>query len=184
MSYNLAHQNRTIAIASDFRVDRSQIARNPTERRDFWLGKRKRKSLVTFHRALQSQCSIALTCLQSGIRPANHRGAKREIPGSALEIGPGQKPINKETHKQNFPGLSRDYPGTVPGLSRDCPEISWEFCLCVSLFPQEKGKHINNLTPTHFRDNPAKLFIWRVPNPPGANTLVAARGLGGLRSLV
>ena len=59
-----------------------------------------------------------------------------------------------------FTGLSRDYPGTVPGLCRPFPEISWEFCLCVSLFRQEKGKHINNLTPTHFRDNPAKLFMF------------------------
>ena len=58
-----------------------------------------------------------------------------------------------------FTGLSRDYPGTVPGLSRPFPEISWEFCLCVSLFLQEKWKHINNLTPTHFRDNPARLFM-------------------------
>ena len=58
-----------------------------------------------------------------------------------------------------FTGLSRDYPGTVPGLSRPFPEISWEFRLCVSLFPRKKGKHINNLTPTHFRDNPAKLFM-------------------------
>ena len=59
-----------------------------------------------------------------------------------------------------FTGLSRDYPGIVPGLSRPFPEISWEFCLCVSLFPQEKEKHINNLTPIHFRDNPAKLFMF------------------------
>ena len=75
----------------------------------------------------------------------------------------GKKPINKKTHKQNFHGIA----GTVPGLSRPFPEISWEFCLCVSLFlfmcfpfSQEKGKHINNLTPTHFRDNPAKLFMF------------------------
>ena len=27
-------------------------------------------------------------------------------------------------------------------------------------FPPGKGKHINNLTPTHFRDNPAKLFMF------------------------
>ena len=59
-----------------------------------------------------------------------------------------------------FTGLSRDYPGTVPGLSRPFPEISWEFCLCVSLFAQENGKHINNLTPTHFQDNRAKLFMF------------------------
>ena len=64
-----------------------------------------------------------------------------------------KKRINKETQKQNCPGI-------IPGLSRPLPEISWEFCLCVSLFPQEKGKHINTLTPTHFRDNPAKLFMF------------------------
>ena len=66
---------------------------------------------------------------------------------------------NKKTHKHNFHGI-------VPKLSRDCPgpgtipEISWEFCLCVSLFPQGKGKRINNLTPTHFQDNPAKLSMF------------------------
>ena len=49
----------------------------------------------------------------------------------------------KKTHKQNFHGI-------VQGLSRPFPEISWEFCLCVSLLPQEKGEHINNLTPTPF----------------------------------
>ena len=54
-----------------------------------------------------------------------------------------------------FTGLSWDYPGTVPGLSWPFPEISCEFCLCVP----EKGKHINNLTPTHFQDDPAKLFV-------------------------
>ena len=32
--------------------------------------------------------------------------------------------------------------------------------MCFPLFPKEKGKHINNLTPTHFRDNPAKLFMF------------------------
>ena len=69
------------------------------------------------------------------------------------DVGAGKKPINKKTHKQNFHG-------TVPGLSRPLPEISWEFCLCVSLFPGEKGKHINNLTPTQFRDNPAKLLMF------------------------
>ena len=41
----------------------------------------------------------------------------------------------------SFKGLSRDYPGTVPGLSRHFLEMSWEFCLCVSLFPQEKATH-------------------------------------------
>ena len=40
----------------------------------------------------------------------------------------GKKPINRKTHKQNLHRI-------VPGLSRPFPQISWEFCLCVSLFP-------------------------------------------------
>ena len=49
--------------------------------------------------------------------------------------------------------------------------------MCFSLFPPEKGKHINNLTPTHFRDNPAKLFMFIgffPPTPRGScnNTLL------------
>ena len=55
----------------------------------------------------------------------------------------GKKPINKQTHKQNFHG-------TVPGLSRPFPEISWEFCLCVSLFPHEKGKTHKQFDPHPF----------------------------------
>ena len=74
-----------------------------------------------------------------------------------------KKTINKKTHKQNFHGI---VPGLSRGLSRPFPEISWEFCLCVSLLPQERGKHINNLTPTHFRDNPAKCLCLLVFCPP------------------
>ena len=70
--------------------------------------------------------------------------------------------------KQLFHGLSREYPGIVPGLSRHFPEISWEFCFRVSLFAQEKGNTQTNLTPTHSRDNPEKLFMFIVilsPSP-------------------
>ena len=70
-------------------------------------------------------------------------------------IRAGEKPINDKTHEQKFPGIVRDYLGTVPRLSRHFPEISWEICLCVSLFPQEKATH-----PTHFRDNPEKLCMY------------------------
>ena len=48
-------------------------------------------------------------------------------------VGDG-KPINKKPHKQDFHGI-------VPGLSRHFLEISWEFCLCVSLFPTRKATH-------------------------------------------
>ena len=30
---------------------------------------------------------------------------------------------------------------SIPGQSRHFPEISWELCLCVSFFPQEKATH-------------------------------------------
>ena len=64
-SRGLAHQNRTIAIASDFRVDG---AKSPEiSQKEGVLGSeiatRNRKSLATFHRALKSQCSIAFSCL-------------------------------------------------------------------------------------------------------------------------
>ena len=62
---NLAHQNRTIAIASDFRVDRAKSPEIP--QKEGVLGSeiaaRNRKSLATFYRTLKSQCSIAVSCL-------------------------------------------------------------------------------------------------------------------------
>ena len=63
---DLAHQNRTIAIASDFRVDGVKSPEFP--QKEWVLGSeiaaRNRKSLAIFHRTLKSQCSIALPCLQ------------------------------------------------------------------------------------------------------------------------
>ena len=59
--WTLAHQNRTIAIASDFRVDGAKSPEIP--QKEGVLGSeiaaRNRKSLATFHRNLKSQCSIA-----------------------------------------------------------------------------------------------------------------------------
>ena len=61
----LAHQNRTIAIASDLRVDGAKSPGFP--QKEWVLGSeiaaRNRKSLATFHRTLKSQCSIAFSCL-------------------------------------------------------------------------------------------------------------------------
>ena len=64
-TWGLAHQNRTIAIASDFRVDG---AKSPEIlQKEGVLGLEivawNRKSLATFHRTLTSQCSIAFSCL-------------------------------------------------------------------------------------------------------------------------
>ena len=65
MTIDLAHQTRTIAIASDFRVDGAKSPEIP--QKEGVLGSeiaaRNRKSLATFHRTLKSQCSIAFSCL-------------------------------------------------------------------------------------------------------------------------
>ena len=63
----LAHQNRTIAIASDFRVDG---AKSPEilQKEGIWgseVAARNHKSLATFHRTLN--CNAALLCLVLGI---------------------------------------------------------------------------------------------------------------------
>ena len=70
MIYYLAHQNRTIAIASDFRVDGAKIARNPAERTGLGPGiaALNRESLATFHRTLKSQCSIAFFLSRKSLR--------------------------------------------------------------------------------------------------------------------
>ena len=59
------HQNRTIAIASDFRVDGAKSPEIP--QKEGVLGSeiaaRNRRSLATFHRTLKSQCIIAVSSL-------------------------------------------------------------------------------------------------------------------------
>ena len=61
----LAHQNRTIAIASDFRVDGAKSPEIPQKGGVLGseIAARNRKTLATFHRTLESQCSIAFSCL-------------------------------------------------------------------------------------------------------------------------
>ena len=67
-----------------------------------------------------------------------------------------RRPMSKKTHKQYFhgivPGLSRDYPGIFPRFPGNVVYV-------FSLFPQDKGKTLTNLTPTRSRDNPEKLFM-------------------------
>ena len=62
---DLAHQNRTIAIASDFRGDG---AKSPEiqQKEEGWgseITARNRRSLATFDRTLKSQCSTAFSCV-------------------------------------------------------------------------------------------------------------------------
>ena len=79
---NLAHQNRTTAIASDFRVDRaeSQEILQKEGVPGSKIAARNRKSLATFHRTLNSQCSTALSRKSlaiSGVRDG-HRNRKSQ----------------------------------------------------------------------------------------------------------
>ena len=79
----LAHQNRTIAIASDFRVDGAKSPEIPQQ--EGVLGSEiaapNRRSLATFHRTLKSQCIIAVSCFGnraiSGVRDG-HRNRKSQ----------------------------------------------------------------------------------------------------------
>ena len=93
---DLAHQNRTIAIASDFRVDGAKSPEIP--QKEGVLGSeiatRNRKSLATFHRTLKSQCT--LLCLVSefarflgsamGIAIANRKSQKNRCDFGALRL--------------------------------------------------------------------------------------------------
>ena len=76
-------------------------------------------------------------------------GTLRQVPKLLKNIA-GKKPINNKHINKIFTGLSRDYPGTDPGRSRPFPEISWEFCLCVSLFPHEKRETHEQFDPHPF----------------------------------
>ena len=83
INITLAHQNRTIAIASDFRVGGAKSPEIPQQ--ELVLGSeiavRNRRSLATFHRTLKSQCIIAFSCLGnraiSGVRDG-HRNRKSQ----------------------------------------------------------------------------------------------------------
>ena len=73
----LAHQNRTIASASDFRVDG---AKSPeiSQKEGVWgseIAARNRRSLATVHRTLKSQCKVSEIAAISGVRDG-HRNRK------------------------------------------------------------------------------------------------------------
>ena len=88
----LAHQNRRIAIASDFRVDgaKSPEILQTEEVLGSEIAARNRKSLATFHHTLKSQCSIAFSCLGnraiSGVRDG-HRNRKSANRKNRCDLG-------------------------------------------------------------------------------------------------
>ena len=122
---SLAHQNRTIAIASDFRVDGAKSPEIP--QKEGVLGSeiaaRNRKSLATFHRTLKSQCGIAFSCFGnraiSGVRDG-HRNRKSQnslrfrcakqasmavalpiSPVYCIKVAPFLEPKGKDPHPQD-----------------------------------------------------------------------------------
>ena len=62
---NLAHQNRTIAIASNFPRWRSRIARNPAERKGFRLRNRSSKSQIVSDFPSQPEIAMQHCCVLS-----------------------------------------------------------------------------------------------------------------------
>ena len=64
---NLAHQNRTIAMASDFRVDGAKSPEISQKERVLGpeIAARNHRTQANFHRTLKLQCSIAFSCLRN-----------------------------------------------------------------------------------------------------------------------
>ena len=102
----LAHQNRTIAMASDFRVDGAKSPELP--QKEGVLGSeiaaRNRKSLATFHRTLKSQCSNCFLLSRKSLRflgvRDGHRNRKsqKSLRFRCAEIF-GYKGLGKNTPK-------------------------------------------------------------------------------------
>ena len=86
----LAHQNRTIAIASDLRVDGAKSPEIP--QKEGILGSeiaaRNRRSLATFLSPLKSQCIIAVSCLGNrAISGARDRKSQKSLRFRCAELG-------------------------------------------------------------------------------------------------
>ena len=131
----LAHQNRTIAIASDFRVDGAKSPEIP--QKEGVLGSdiaaRNRKSLATFHRTLKSQCSIALSCLANRCDFSGYeKSARSFLEFSCIKFfhvpgHPGHS-VSKTTEKgQLHKVFVRDIPTSGPRMSQEYPAQT----LCV-----------------------------------------------------
>ena len=94
---NLAHQNRTIAIARDFRVDWAKSPEIPQKEGALGsdIAARNRKSLATSHRTLQSQRNIALSCLGnraiSGVCDGHRNCKSQKIAAISVRYG-GEPP--------------------------------------------------------------------------------------------
>ena len=122
----LAHQNRTIAIASDFRVDWAKSPEIP-QKKGVWgseIAARNRKSLATFHRTLKSQCSVAFSCLRN-----------RAISG----VRDGHR--NRKSQKSLWPRGPNDQKNLISIKNFDLDRNFWsrsKFLISTSRFPHEK----------------------------------------------
>ena len=76
---DLANQNRTIAIASDFRVDGAKSPEIPQKEGGLGseIAARNRKSLATFHRTLKSQEIAAISGVRDGHRNRKSQKSRR-----------------------------------------------------------------------------------------------------------
>ena len=118
----LAHQNRTIAIASDFRVDGAKSPEIPQKEGvlDSEIAARNRRSLATFHRTLKSQCSIAFSCLTKLLTKLARAGTFR---GDATSSHKGPIAQSKEKYRRGGTPLTKKRFGTTLGVpdTRICP---------------------------------------------------------------
>ena len=130
---SLVHQNRTIAIASDFRVDGAKSPEIP--QKEGVLGSaiaaRNRKSLATFHRTLKSQCGIAFSCFGnraiSGVRDGHRNRKSQKI--AAISVLPCQSlSLAASKHLATSSMWSFDVPRTdamgLPIASHDIRALS------------------------------------------------------------
>ena len=153
----LAHQNRTIAIASDFRVDGAKSPEIP--QKEGVLGSeiaaRNRKSLATFHRTLKSQCSIAFSCLGnraiSGVRDGHrNRKSQKSLRFRCAWEGWGRK-TNK--HKQ-IRGIVPEWVGVTLFM---CFFFSWGKRETHEQNSEEISQEKAGRVPGQSRDNPGTI---------------------------
>ena len=102
---DLAHQNRTIAIASDFRVEGAKSQGSE-------IAAQNRKSLATFHRTLKSQRHIALSGKSlaiSGVR-AGHDDRKCKSQKSLRVQCAKPRNTNRSSHPFMKTAPGKNYP--------------------------------------------------------------------------
>ena len=115
----LAHQNRTIAIVVDIRLDRAKSPEIPQKQGapGLEIAARSRKSRASFHRTLKSQCGIALPFL----------GNRQRFLGSAMGIAIANRKNRCDCGAQKSLILSPLFPIQAPQNPKYPPPQNEEF---------------------------------------------------------